>query len=79
MAARIGQIAEVVDDGGTGLLHEPGDVGAIVSACCELLDDPERAARMGAAAAEAGAAYTWDANASKVTGLAETLRAGRRT
>jgi len=79
VAARIGQIAEVVDDGGTGLLHEPGDVGAIVSACCELLDDPERAARMGAAAAEAGAAYTWDANASKVTGLAETLRAGRRT
>ena len=74
VAARIGQIADVVDDGRTGLLHEPGDVEAIVSACCALLDDPARAARMGAAAADAGAAYTWDANAARVTALAATLR-----
>ena len=78
VAARIGQIAEVVDDGRTGLLHEPGDVDVIVSACCELLDDPDRAARMGAAAAEAAAAYTWDANVARVTGLVETLRARDR-
>ena len=78
VAARIGQIAEVVDDGRTGLLHEPGDVDVIGSACCELLDDPDRAARMGAAAAEAAAAYTWDANVARVTGLVETLRARDR-
>ena len=75
VAARIGQIADVVDDGRTGLLHEPGDVEAIVSVCCSLLDDPARAARIGAAAADAGAAYTWDANAARVTALAATLRA----
>jgi len=75
VAARIGQIADVVEHGRTGLLHEPGDVKAIVSACCALLDDPELAARIGAAAADAGASYTWDANAAKVTTLAATLLA----
>jgi glycosyltransferase involved in cell wall biosynthesis len=74
VAARIGQIADVVEDGVTGLMHEPGDVAAIVSACCSLLDDPTRAARIGAAAAEAGASFTWDANAARVSALAAELR-----
>lgn len=76
VAARIGQIADVVQDGRTGLLHEPGDVGAIVEACCTLIEDPELAERIGASAAEVGAAHTWDANAERVFEIVSGLADG---
>jgi glycogen synthase len=65
VASRVGGIPEVVVDGETGLLVEPGDPVALADALRRVLDDPARAARMG----EAGrrrveANFSWDRIAS---------------
>jgi glycosyltransferase involved in cell wall biosynthesis len=49
VAARCGGIPEVVDDGVTGLLVEPGDTGAFASAVIRLLADPALRSRLGRA------------------------------
>jgi glycosyltransferase involved in cell wall biosynthesis len=78
VAAALGQIAEVVRDGETGLLHPPGDADALAAACDRLLADPGLARRLGRAAAEeAHRRYTWDHNAARVAELAGPLVANR--
>lgn len=49
VASRTGGLPDVVVDGVTGLLAEPGDVAALASAVLELLDDPGRRTLMGEA------------------------------
>jgi glycosyltransferase involved in cell wall biosynthesis len=61
VASRVGGIPEVVLDGETGWLVEPGDSGALARALRTALADPQRARRMG----EAGrrrveAHFSWD-------------------
>jgi glycogen(starch) synthase len=53
VASSVGGIPEVVQDDVTGLLVEPGDVAGIATGIEKLLADPERARRLGAAAAAA--------------------------
>ena len=78
VAARTGQIAEVVRDGETGLLYPPDDVEALTRACDRLLDDPALRERMGQAAARAiRERYTWDHNAARVVELARSLMQAR--
>lgn len=50
LAARIGAIAEVVEDGETGILFTPGDAGELAAAAMRLWENPAEVARMGAAA-----------------------------
>ncbi|HEX8103535.1 MAG TPA: glycosyltransferase, partial [Solirubrobacteraceae bacterium] len=50
VACRAGGMPEVVADGETGLLVEPGDVDGLRAALARLVDDRELRARMGAAA-----------------------------
>jgi glycosyltransferase involved in cell wall biosynthesis len=47
VATRVGGVAELVQDGVTGLLVEPDDVDGLVNALAALVDDPERRAAMG--------------------------------
>jgi alpha-maltose-1-phosphate synthase len=49
VAARQGAVGELVDDGVTGLLVPPGDDEAFAAALRELVDEPQRAAELGAA------------------------------
>lgn len=49
VASDIAALPEIVADGETGLLVPKGDDVALLAAISELLDDPTRAARMGAA------------------------------
>jgi glycosyltransferase involved in cell wall biosynthesis len=49
VASAVGGLAELVEHGVTGLLVPPGDSAALASALAELIEDPERARRMGAA------------------------------
>jgi glycosyltransferase involved in cell wall biosynthesis len=78
VAAALGQIAEVVRDGETGLLYPAGDVEALAAACERLLADPALGRRLGRAAAEEiHARYTWDHNVARVAELARSLAAGR--
>lgn len=51
IASRLaGSTDTIIDDGDNGLLIPPGDVGALVAAIASLLDNPARAAAMGARA-----------------------------
>ncbi len=74
VAARIGQVAEIVRDGETGLLYEPGDAQGLADACERLLGDPVFRRGLGRAAADqVSRRYTWDGNAARVAGLASSL------
>jgi N-acetyl-alpha-D-glucosaminyl L-malate synthase BshA len=50
IATRVGGLPEVVEDGKTGLLFEPGDVDGMARGAIEVLRDEGRARRMGEAA-----------------------------
>jgi glycosyltransferase involved in cell wall biosynthesis len=79
VAAASGQIAEVVQDGETGLLYPPGDLEALTAACGRLLADSALRQRLGQPGArEVHSRYTWDHNAARVTELACSLLAARR-
>ena len=52
VATTAGAFPEFIDDGRTGLLVPPADPAALAAAIKLLLLDPERCARMGAAASE---------------------------
>jgi phosphatidylinositol alpha-mannosyltransferase len=52
VATRVGGTPEAVEQGVTGLLVERGDAAALAGAIVELLRDPERRVKMGAAARE---------------------------
>ena len=59
VAAAHGGLPEMLRDGETGLLVPPGDAGALARALRGLADDPERAQRLGeAAAADVTARFT---------------------
>lgn len=47
VASDVGGISDIVADGSTGLLVEPGDPTAIAAALLRLLDDPELGAQLG--------------------------------
>jgi glycosyltransferase involved in cell wall biosynthesis len=71
VAAAIGQIRDVVEDGRTGVLYEPGDADALAAALVGLFADPARSHAIGAAAREVVLErHTWDAVAARVTEIA---------
>ena len=66
VCSRVGGVPEIVADGETGYLVEPGDVAGLRDRLEELLGDPARAERMGRAAREAVVArFTWEACAER--------------
>jgi glycosyltransferase involved in cell wall biosynthesis len=76
VATRVGGIPDVVLDGVTGFLTEPGDVRAIADRLDRLLGDPALRARMGAAGrARAATHYSVDA---AIDGLLALYRAVAR-
>ena len=66
VAASVGGLRTLVDDGSTGLLVDRRDPAAFASATRRLLDDPAFAASLGAQAARHAAGYTWSASAAKL-------------
>lgn len=77
MAPRIGQIADLVADGETGLLFPPGDAVAFGHALCTLIDDPDRRLAMGQAARRHAAGRGWSAVVRRVLELAPAHRSER--
>ena len=84
VASAVGGIPEVVDDGRTGLLvpYDPDDADAFAAGLAarmtELLRDPERAARMGAAGRERVLAeFGWPAIARQTVEVYGAVLAGR--
>jgi glycosyltransferase involved in cell wall biosynthesis len=66
VASRIGGLAEVVVDGETGFLVEPGDLAALHDRLALVLSDRRLAARLGANARElVTRQFTWRACAER--------------
>ncbi|ABG04262.1 glycosyl transferase, group 1 [Rubrobacter xylanophilus DSM 9941] len=61
IAARSGASREVVDDGETGLLYEPGSVSSLAAAAHRLLADEPRRASMARRARAAAERRSWEA------------------
>ena len=66
VAAAVGGLRTLVDDGVTGILVENREPRAFASAVAQLLHDPIRAAAMGTAAAERARGYTWSTAAGRL-------------
>jgi glycosyltransferase involved in cell wall biosynthesis len=67
IASRLGQPADIIKDGQTGILVESGNAEDLAHAIKRLSRDEALRARLGTAAREAVAAqYTWRHNAGRV-------------
>lgn len=69
VASRTGGVPEVVADGETGLLVEPGDPAGLASALSRLAEDRGLRIQMGARGRARSAAYSWDAIVPKVVSV----------
>jgi starch synthase len=66
VCSRVGGLPEIVEDGVTGLLVEPGDVDGLRERLDEVMRDPALAARLGRNARErALERFTWEACATR--------------
>lgn len=73
VASRVGQVAEAIEHGVTGLLCAPGDPVALAAALDTLGRDPRLRRALGAAGrARTAATRSWDAVAERIMGLAES-------
>jgi glycosyltransferase involved in cell wall biosynthesis len=67
VASRLGQIGEVLSDGETAVMVEPGNVDELRNAMVRLIADEELRKRLGANAREAAVKnHTWVHNARRV-------------
>jgi glycosyltransferase involved in cell wall biosynthesis len=67
VASRLGQIGEVLADGETALLVEPGNVPELARAIITLVESPDLRTRLGARAREVAVEkHTWTRNAARV-------------
>jgi glycosyltransferase involved in cell wall biosynthesis len=60
VAASAGGITEVVDDGSTGFIHEPGDAQGLASSIRRLLNDHSLRERLGTAAVQRSSSFGRD-------------------
>jgi glycosyltransferase involved in cell wall biosynthesis len=79
VATRGGAFPEIVEDGVTGLLVDPGDAAGLARALLSLLEDMDAARAMGRAARErARQRFGWDRRIGEWLGLYDELvRDGR--
>ncbi len=74
VASRLGQIGEVLVNGETALLVEPGDVGELKTAILKLAQSEELRKRLGTKAREvAEREHTWTRNAQRVLDAYKSL------
>lgn len=75
VTSRIGQLAELIENGTNGILCPPGDAVALATALEQLWRSPELCTRLGNAARDAVMqAHTWDAIAKRILTLADETR-----
>lgn len=73
LASRLGQIADVIEDGVNGLLAAPGDAGDLYRLLDQARRSPDRRRRMGACALETvRARFSWSHSARTLMGVIET-------
>ena len=77
VASRMGQIAEILVEGESGLLFDPGNLTQLADCLRRLRHSPALAQELGRKAREASGSYTWDHNAARLIEQVERLT-GRR-
>ncbi len=75
VAAAVGGLTTLVEDGVTGYLVEPGDADAFGRRAAEILADPDLQASLGAAGAAVAARYTWATAAARLRRIYARLAA----
>jgi glycosyltransferase involved in cell wall biosynthesis len=79
VAARLGQVSDVIEPERTGWLYTPGDASELAGLILRLSTEPELCHTVGTAARERVMnEYTWRHNALRVLGIAEDLIANRQ-
>jgi glycosyltransferase involved in cell wall biosynthesis len=73
VAARIGQVADIVTDGMNGLLFEPGDSQGLARCIRRLKEDPPLREELGRKAGAAGTIQTWNTSAARLIQWVEPL------
>ncbi|MCP3939452.1 MAG: glycosyltransferase family 4 protein [Actinomycetia bacterium] len=73
-----GGLVEFVEHGHDGFVVDP-EPDAIADAVCSIVDDPELARRMGAAALQSHSRYTWDQAYLRFSEAVEIVASGART
>jgi glycosyltransferase involved in cell wall biosynthesis len=70
VASRTGQVAQLIEDGVTGLLYEPGDIGAMFEALERLRRDSQLRVDLGRAARAAILrGHTWRTIVERILGI----------
>jgi glycosyltransferase involved in cell wall biosynthesis len=66
VASRVGQVAEILIDGQTGFLFEPGDSADLLRCLLQVKADPTLSLELGRRASASCSEHTWNRNASRV-------------
>jgi glycosyltransferase involved in cell wall biosynthesis len=75
IAGSIGQVEEVIADGETGLLFEPGNIGQLAAALAKLVEDSPLCRRLGERAGTwVMQERTWENNARRVAEIAKGVK-----
>jgi phosphatidylinositol alpha-1,6-mannosyltransferase len=77
VAGNRGGERDAVIDGETGRLVDPSDPAAVAATIRELLADPDRLRRMGAAARRHAEAHAWPKVAERVSGILRAVASGQ--
>ena len=78
IASNIGQLSEVIQDGGNGVLVEPGDVPAMAVALHQLIADPFLRSQLGQQARkDAVQKHSWEHYLSRLERVFNTVIAGQ--
>jgi glycosyltransferase involved in cell wall biosynthesis len=73
IASRLGQIAEVLEDGRTGILFTPGNVEELCQHISRLVADRQLRIELGRAAQRESVSHTWRKNVSEVIAVLEKV------
>lgn len=75
VASDLGQIADLIDDGWSGVLVQPGDSHELSEALVKLANDPELCLRLGVQAREVvEERFTWHSVVNRIIGIAEQIK-----
>lgn len=73
VASRVGQVAEILVDGETGLLYEPGDGAGLLRCLLKVRTDPALRHELGRRASAVCREHTWSRNVARVMDWVEPL------
>jgi glycosyltransferase involved in cell wall biosynthesis/aminoglycoside phosphotransferase (APT) family kinase protein len=77
VGARLGQVAQIIEDGVNGRLYEPDDAADLAAKLREVTSSPDRGAQLGEQALKLVLAeHTWEANGRRIEAVATRLTPG---